>query len=158
MTVATYSRAQIALHWTVAILVVATWLLHDRMEEAFDARMDGDGVGALPLHAWLGLTVLALTLIRLALRLTRGVPPPPADDPPAMQAAANWTHRLIYLLLIAIPAGGAVAWFGQVEDAGDVHGTIANILMIIALGHALVALWHQYVKKDGLLRRMMRAG
>jgi cytochrome b561 len=37
------------------------------------------------------------------------------------------------------------------------HALAANVLMMVVLGHVLIALYHQYVVKDGLLRRMMRA-
>jgi cytochrome b561 len=43
-------------------------------------------------------------------------------------------------------------------DNGDIHGFFANVLLILALGHALMALYHQYILKDGLLSRMMKAG
>ena len=33
---------------------------------------------------------------------------------------------------------------------------MANLLVILAAGHAVVALWHQFVLKDGTLRRMLR--
>ena len=60
-------------------------------------------------------------------------------------------------LLIAVPLGGICTFFLGL-DVGDVHALAANVLMIVVLGHALMALYHQYVLKDGLLRRMMRAG
>jgi cytochrome b561 len=71
--------------------------------------------------------------------------------------AADWGHRLIYLLMIAVPLGGIATYFLGI-DVGDLHALAANVLMVIVLGHALMALYHQYVLKDGLLRRMMKAG
>ena len=48
---------------------------------------------------------------------------------------------------------------GAVVDAvADVHALLANVLMVVAGGHALIALYHQYVLKDRLLLRMMRPG
>ena len=70
--------------------------------------------------------------------------------------AADWGHRLIYLLMIAVPLGGISTFFLGL-DVGELHGLAANVLMVVVLGHALMALYHQYVVKDGLLRRMMQA-
>ena len=75
-----------------------------------------------------------------------------------MQQAAVWGHRLLYVLMLAVPALGAAAWYGGIEDAGEVHELAGNALMIVALGHAAVALWHQYVRRDGTLTRMLRPG
>lgn len=148
-----YSAAQIGLHWGTALLVPLAWLTHDGAEDAFDAMRDG-AAAALPLHAWLGLAVLALTLVRLALRLTRGAPPPPAADPQPQRLAAAWVHRLIYALLLLVPAGGLAMWLTAERTP---HGLMANLLMVLALGHAAVALFHHYVRRDGLILRMMRA-
>ena len=70
--------------------------------------------------------------------------------------AADWGHRLIYLLMIAVPLGGVCTFFLGL-DVGDFPALGANVLMIVILGHALMALYHQYVLKDGLLGRIMRA-
>lgn len=70
--------------------------------------------------------------------------------------AADWGHRLIYLLMIAMPLGGIATFFLGI-DVGEVHGLAASVPMLVVLGHALMALYHQYVLKDGLLRRMMKA-
>lgn len=147
-----YSAAQIGLHWATALLVPLAWLTHDGAEDAFDALRDGAGA-VLPLHAWIGLAVLALTLLRLALRLTRGAPPAPAADPAAQRLAAAWVHRLIYALLVLVPAGGLAMWLSGGKTP---HGLMANLLLVLALGHAAVALWHHYIRRDGLILRMTR--
>ena len=107
-------------------------------------------------HVAFGMAILALVLLRLVVRLRRGVPEAPGVPGSLQVKAADWGHRLIYLLTIAVPLGGMSIWFGGMDN-GDVHGFFANALMIVVLGHALMALYHQYVLKDGLLRRMMRA-
>jgi cytochrome b561 len=73
-----------------------------------------------------------------------------------LYAAATWGHRGLYLLLVAVPALGLAAWFGGLRALGDVHQVAANVLMIAAAAHAFMALWHQFVIKDGLLLRMLR--
>ncbi len=150
-----YSGLQIALHWLVAALIIATWLTHDGAEDAYDTVRDG-GTAGFVLHVALGLSVLALVVVRLVVRLSRGAPAAPGEPGSLAVKAADWGHRLIYLLMIAVPLGGIATWFLG-ADVGDVHGLAGNTLMIVVIGHALLALYHQYVLKDGLLRRMMKA-
>jgi cytochrome b561 len=151
-----YSRLQIALHWLVAILIVTAWFTGEGAEDAMEVVEEGGGVGFVP-HVAIGLSVLALVVVRLLLRFRRGAPVAPGVPGSLAVRAAEWGHRLIYLLMIAVPLGGASVFFLGL-DLGDVHGLAANVLMLVVLGHALMALFHQYVLKDGLLRRMMKAG
>jgi cytochrome b561 len=149
-----YSGLQIGLHWLVAILIPLAWITHDGAEEAWDAMEKGTAPGFVP-HVALGMAVLVLVLVRLVVRLTRGAPAAPGTPGSLQVRAAEWGHRLIYLLMIAVPLGGASIFFLEMDN-GDIHGLFANILMIVVLGHALMALYHHYVVKDGLIRRMMR--
>jgi cytochrome b561 len=150
-----YSRLQIVLHWLVAVLILGAWLSGEGAEEALEAVEAGAGSGFVP-HVAFGLAVLGLVVVRILVRLTRGAPTAPGRPGSLSVTAAHWGHRLIYLLMIAVPLGGSSIWFLGL-DVGEVHGLAANLLMLIVLGHALMALYHQYVLKDGLLRRMMKA-
>ena len=150
-----YSRPQIALHWAVAVLVAYNYVFAETVEDAFDQMLEG-AVGTAPgtpLHVWIGLAVLALVVVRLGLRLAQGAP---SAEPGLPGQLATWGHRLLYALMLAVPVGGGVAWFGLNEEVGDVHGAAANALMILAGLHALVALGHHFVLKDGILMRMLR--
>ena len=60
-------------------------------------------------------------------------------------------------MMLAVPVLGAVTWFGGMDATADLHVIAVNVLMILALGHAAMASFHQYVLRDGLLGRMMRA-
>jgi cytochrome b561 len=151
-----YSGLQIALHWLIAILIPLAWLSSGGAEEAWDAMEEGATAPAFVPHVAFGLAILALVVVRLIVRLRRGVPEAPGVPGSLQVKAADWGHRLIYLLMIMVPLGGISIWFGGMDN-GDVHGLFANVLMLVVLGHALVALYHQYVVKDGLLRRMMKA-
>lgn len=150
-----YSGLQIALHWLVAILIAVAWFTGEGAEEAMEVVEEG-GTAGFVAHVALGLAILTLVLVRVLVRLSRGAPPAPGAPGSLAVKAADWGHRLIYLLMIAVPLGGASVFFLGL-DVGEVHGLAANLLMLVVLGHALMALYHQYVLKDGLLRRMMRA-
>jgi cytochrome b561 len=150
-----YSGVQIALHWLVAILIVIAWFTGDGGKHAMDTIEKGGVAGFVP-HVALGLSILALVLVRLLVRFGRGAPAAPGTPGSLSVIAADWGHRLIYLLMIAVPLGGVCTFFLGL-DVGDFHELGANVLMIVILGHALMALYHQYVLKDGLLGRIMRA-
>ena len=150
-----YSGLQIALHWIMVVLIPLAWLSSGGAEEAWDGMEKGVAPGFVP-HIAFGMAISVLAILRLVVRLKRGAPAAPGAPGSLLVRAAEWGHWLIYLLMIAVPLGGMSVWFGGMDN-GDIHGLFANVLMIVLLGHALMALYHQYVLKDGLLRRMMRA-
>ncbi|MCG6902928.1 MAG: cytochrome b/b6 domain-containing protein [Rhodobacter sp.] len=153
-----YSRLQIWLHWLIAILIAATWFTHEDMGRALRTRLDAGatGIEGNTLHVWLGGAAFALVAIRIVVRLVQGAPAAVPGANPLLDQAALWGHRLLYLLMIAAPALGAVAWYGGLKSAGEIHEIAANALVIVALGHAGVAIWHHAVLKDGVLTRMIR--
>jgi cytochrome b561 len=151
-----YSRIQIGLHWLIAILIVTAWWTGDGARAALDAfEESGAAPGFVP-HVALGLAILALVVLRVIVRLSRGAPTAPGVPGSLAVKAAGWGHLLIYALMIGVPLGGISAWFLGLET-GDIHALFANALMVIVLGHTAFALYHQYIVKDGLLRRMMKA-
>lgn len=149
-----YSGIQIALHWLIAVLIAIAWFTGEGAGDAMEIVEEGGVAGFVP-HVAIGLAILALVVVRVLVRLGRGAPAAPGLPGSMSVVAADWGHRLLYLLMIAVPLGGVCTWFLGL-DVGELHELAANILMIVALGHAAMALFHQYVLKDGLLRRMMR--
>lgn len=154
-----YSPLQIGLHWTIAALVAVQLLFHDGMEDAFDDLVDGDRVrgdelaGAW-LHAGVGATILALALLRLAVRLKRGAPAPHRDKPAFLIWIAAATHWALYGFILVMPLVGAVAWFGLIEDAGEVHAFAAKLLLPLIGLHMLGALGEHFVFRNDTLKRM----
>lgn len=150
-----YSRTQIGLHWLIFGLFVANYAFSDGMGRALRVlEAGGQPEGLAPwLHLGIGSTVLVLTLLRLALRLRRGVPEP-ATAAPIWAFAARWGHRALYLLMVLLPLTGLRAWIGADLAAGDIHEVLVNVTLVVILGHAGAALFHHYVLKDGLLSRM----
>lgn len=147
-----YSRPQIALHWLTLLLLIGIWFTKGGAGIALEAAREGVAVSP-PLHAIIGITVLIVTVIRIALRYTHGAPAPVATDSDAQQKATIWGHRLLYLLLILAPLGGIFTWLTVSKTP---HGLLGYVLFILVLGHAVLALWHHHVKKDGLMKRMTR--
>ncbi|SEM67958.1 cytochrome b561 [Loktanella fryxellensis] len=153
-----YSRLQIGLHWLIAVLILATWWLGDGMGRALRDRAEAGetGITGDTWHVWLGGAVLLLVIVRLILRLRTGVPDPLAGTPAPLQLAGTWGHRALYLLMIVAPTMGALAWYAGLRQLGDPHVLVANTLMILALGYAVMGLYHHYIRKDGTLTRMTR--
>jgi cytochrome b561 len=168
-----YTGVAIALHWVTAALVVAQiawgWWMQEIPKQPVGPRVD-----AFNLHKSLGLTLLALTLVRLGWRLAH--PPPPLPPLPAWQAlTAKVTHFLLYALLIVQPLAGYLGsvWSGYpvrfygttlpawgAKDAAlkelcsVVHlwGGVA-LTALIAL-HVAGALAHALIHRNGIVARM----
>jgi len=172
---ASYSRAQKFLHWAIFVLVSGLYLL--TYAEGLFAR---DGVGrewVWWLHISFGLLLAAFVLVRLVVRVAVSVPEPDAAANPWEARLASLTHGLLYLLLIALPIAGIIlAWargatlsfFGIftipapfaadrafAHQVQDIHGLLADVIVILAAFHAAAALLHHFVRRDGVLRRML---
>lgn len=156
-----YTRLQLGLHWAIAGLILGNYVLSDAMPGLFDRMIEagaqGGSLAGGGLHVWIGLAVLVLVLVRLPVRLISGAPAAPAGTPPLLDRAGRYGHLALYVLMLLVPMLGALAWFQGIEQLGDVHVLAMNALMLLALAHAGAAIYHQYVRRDGLLVRMMRA-
>ncbi|MBY9062961.1 cytochrome b [Sphingomonas yunnanensis] len=167
-----YSRVAIAFHWTIAALVIfniAVGLGHDPIP-ALRALM--------PAHKAIGLTVLALTALRVAWRLAHRPPPLPAHTPGWERGAAHATHWTLYLLLVLLPLSGWVmvsgpegrrplSWFGAfdlpylpvtspaAEGAAKAHGLLGWVMLALVLLHVAAALRHHLLLRDQVLGRML---
>lgn len=164
-------------HWTVVALILAQGTLGLVMVEL------PRGPGVIPyysFHKSLGLTIFAFAALRLAWRAFDPRPAMPTGVPAWQDGAARAGHVLLYVLLFAVPLSGwwfdSVAalrplyWFGLFEVphltgpdksikefAEELHGFLFWTLVVVAAGHAAVALYHQLALRDGLLARMWPA-
>lgn len=160
-TVTGYSTAQVALHWTVVVLVVFQFVANSPMASAWRAMQRGEAApaDAMPLanlHAVAGVLILLLALARIYLKVTRGTPKPPADEPRILQIFAEATHGLLYLLLLLVPVSGAVAWFGGVAQAAQGHVVLKTVLMLAVVLHVAGALFQHFIRRSDVLMRMLR--
>lgn len=169
-----YGSVARALHWAAALFVVAGWLLGTFIDD-FPKSAEPS---VLFVHMSLGLTILALLLVRLGWRLADPVPPA------AETAFSPWSDRLallmqwlLYALLLAAPVSGIVLEFARgqpvpvfglfdiaspwprdrafARSVKEVHELLTDALLILASLHALAALAHHYVLKDATLLRML---
>ncbi len=168
-----YTTTAIALHWLIAVAVVAQiafgwWMLQVPKDPV------GPRVNAFNLHKSIGLTLLLLVAIRIAWRATHR--PPTLPPMPAWQAnAARLNHWILYACLVVQPLSGYVGsavsgypvrYFGLLlpgwapkniplkELLSVVHFVSSWILVAAITLHIAAALKHQFVDRDQLLRRM----
>ena len=169
-----YTSTAIFLHWLIALLVVANFGLGLYMTEI-------EGLTPAKLryfswHKWAGVTVLLLATVRVLWRLANPVPPYPDSMPPWQQRIATTIHFGLYALLFGVPlsgyflslaAGVPVVYLGLFElpvligkDPGlkevleEAHELLNWLLAALVAVHVLAALKHQFIDRDGLMRRM----
>jgi cytochrome b561 len=164
-------------HWTSAALVIAALglgtymmqLVHDPAER-FELTQT---------HKSIGITVLALTVVRLCLRIfTRAPQPEPAA--PFVRLAAKAAHIVLYALLLVMPLSGWLIAtttpvrvptfvFGLVElpyplspdlaayrIAHTIHVVSAIFLAFLIVLHVAAAIIHAFLWHDRTLARMWR--
>ncbi len=164
---ARYSGAAIVFHWTIAAGVLLNlWI--------------GIVGGSFAIHKAVGITVLVLTIGRVAWRLAHRPPPLPATVPGWQRGLAHATHWSLYALLLAMPltgwamaSGGAVrrplTWFGLFDipylpvspptasAAQDGHAVLGYMMLALVALHVAGALHHHFVVRDRVLARMVPA-
>ena len=168
-----YNRVACALHWTIAILIVANLLVglfHDAMK----------GWPVMPVHKSIGLTVLALSLFRLIWRITHPAPPLPNHMSRLEAGLAHGLHWLLYGFMIVMPLSGWIMssagdrplnWFWMFDvpkfavAKGDAitglsrgaHTVLGYTMAVLVLGHIGAALRHHFILKDRILNRMLKS-
>ena len=137
-----FSLTQIALHWAVAALILFNLILSDDMSHLW-RQIRQNGPTPTTTGAWLhiiaGVAVLVLVAWRLILRFTRGVPEAPAGESVALKRAGDAGHVLLYVLMIALPVTGLLAFYGGISSLGELHGGILKALLWAVIGLHVVA-------------------
>ncbi|HZZ34551.1 MAG TPA: cytochrome b, partial [Caulobacteraceae bacterium] len=99
---ARYSTVAILLHWTIAALIVLQVVLGLRMGE----RTTPEAFAVFQLHKSVGITILLLSLARLAWRLIHRPPPEPATLAPWERSLATAVHWAFYIVMLGMPLTG----------------------------------------------------
>jgi cytochrome b561 len=166
-----YGSGAIAFHWAMVVLIIVVGilgLLHNSWPKTTQSFW-------INIHALIGLLVWVLLIARFWWR--SGHPPPalPPEVGGLARRLSGPVHRLLYALIFVIPIIGMVTfiWHGRALDFGafqvnfsvrsnraifhpteDLHGYLAYALFALAGMHALAALWHHFIRGDGVLKRM----
>lgn len=176
MTSMRYTRTAMLLHWLMAVLILGMFGLGIYMA---DLPLSPQKLKLYSYHKWAGISVLLLTLTRVAWRIGHPPPPLPASQPLWQQIAAHAGHGLLYVLIFAAPLSGwmmssalgfPVVWFGVLplpdligkdKELGEllklVHQCLNYVFLAVVTGHALAAIKHQWLDRDGTLARMLPA-
>jgi cytochrome b561 len=165
-------RSLVLLHWlTASCLVLGVALVLTR--EAVDGRAARGWL--LEGHRHFGLVVLLLFAARMVVRLRIGRLPHNAATSWLVRQLATLTHVLLYATILVLPLLGwalssasdkPVHFFGLTlpalvapdEDLADAlavwHVDAAWVLLGLVCLHAGAALWHHFIRHDGVLRAM----
>lgn len=170
-----YSGPAIGLHWLLALMLVGSFSVGVYMA---DLPVSPTRLKLYSWHKWAGVTILALSFVRLAWRITHR--PPPDAAMPAWQARlAHATHHTLYSLFFIVPlvgwayssaAGFPIVWFGVLplpdfvpvdkalaEAIKPWHERTAMLMALLVLLHVAGALKHHFIDRDGLIDRMRPA-
>jgi cytochrome b561 len=169
-----YGSVAQAFHWVTAILVLVTFIYGPGGSEqrVYSPARDFDR----QLHETLGMCVFALVVLRILWRMVDSRPVSP-QVPRWMAVAAKAVQGILYLLLFALPITAvAGAWLeghpltllagleippllGRSHDAGaqiaTLHTWLGDAILWLAGFHALAALYHHIILKDGVLASML---
>ncbi|ANT49971.1 cytochrome b561 [Mesorhizobium amorphae] len=156
-----YTRTQILLHWTIAVLIVLQLVIGEDIKPAYRAFSRGTEPATADIfnaniHVYVGLAVLALAIWRFAVRLLRGVPAAPPEESVLLKRIAAATHFLLYLFIFGMPITGALAWYFSFRAMGEIHELGKPVIIIVVGLHTAAALWHHFFVKSDVLVRMLR--
>ena len=166
-----YDRKTIALHWCTAVLVAALWIIAQIIDDfpAGPLRVDARSV-----HISFGIVLAVVLAIRVIWRI-RGASALYPDREGGLNRLAALGHWSLYTLAIvaallgmanALVRGDSLFNLFTLPDLahgdrdirkfmGSLHGWVANTLVVLALGHVILALFHHYVLGDSVMRRML---
>ncbi len=172
-----YGWVAIALHWVVAALVIGQWLLGEAMHEWVEDR--NLRFVLFQYHKSTGLLILVLAVARILWRLKEPTPRPPADQPLWQVRLARAVHWALYALILLLPISGwlrvstaerqlPIMFFDLFEVPKlmgpnkalseifeEAHEVMASLILALVLLHVAGALYHHFVRRDGVLRRML---
>ncbi len=164
-----YGVIAVIIHWLSVVLILAllaTGFRADGMEDA------ASKTAFLRIHVPLGATILLLTLARVCWWLFADNKPPSIPMPTWQDRASRTVHVLFYVVILGMAASGiamiaasgaaSVIFGGSSEALADFweypprlpHGLGGRAIIVLFVFHAGAALYHHFLIRDGLLRRM----
>jgi cytochrome b561 len=167
-----YHPLLVSLHWLLAILILFSLLTGSNILAEL-GNDDPEKIAILKVHMIVGLVIFSLMLLRLIVRIKTKKPKEIDTGNTIINKAGKYTHYIFYVLVFLIVASGLgvailtglpdIVFFesGAVlpETFNDLlprkaHGFLTKALFFLIVLHLLAVLYHQFVRKDGLLSRM----
>lgn len=165
------------LHWGIVALIIAQYVLAETADEMADGPDKLEMIGR---HKSVGMLILLLAVARIGWKMANRGLPQPVPMARTQQIAAAAGHGILYLLLLALPLSGWImssaagyppTFFGLFELPSlvgasedleevfhEVHEVLFSALVVVAVLHALAAVFHHVWMKDDSLRRMLPFG
>lgn len=172
MTVRRYHTSLVVLHWLLALLILGElvlgyWFLKPT------PNSDPLKVDVLEWHMAGGMLIASLMIVRLIIRIRTSHLPDLNSESRILQRIAKVSHYGFYMLVIlmagtglstAVLSGLNLIVFGRSGDPLPLdlaayptrvaHSYLAVALLIILTLHIVAVIYHQYLRKDSVLRRM----
>ena len=166
-----YHAALVTLHWLLAALLIVSLGIGTFALKTLP-NSSPDKIGALQGHLIVGGLILLLTLLRLVVRMRSDHPAPATTGNALLDRLAPAMHWSLYLLVLVMVGSGiamsvlaglpGIVFGGVGSLPADfnalppraVHGIVAKLLTLAIAAHVAAALYHQFVRRDGLLSRM----
>ena len=175
-----YDTLSRAFHWLTAIAVLVAFILGPGgFGRLMRQGIDPATRSGIVWHESLGVLIFVLTLLRLIWVALRPAAPT-VSMPGWMTLASKLVHLVLWVLLLALPMtamlalgseghpltllGGvrveqfpviAASPLAHLADWGDVHGFLGDLIIWLAGGHAVAAIYHHVVLKDSVLTSML---
>jgi cytochrome b561 len=172
-----YGNVAMALHWVMALLLIALIVLGLYMVSLPDVGFDTGKIALILYHKEFGILALVLALLRLAWRVGQALPSLVDTLPDWQKFIARFVHLCFYGLMFALPvtgwlmssAGGFPVSFLSLFELPDfvpqsdylfraftlVHQWLSYALIALILVHVAAALKHHFVNKDETLKKML---
>ena len=177
---ARYGRVARLLHWTMVVTLLLQFVVGYSLEQAglldgvVDRWLGGDEDQLLVVHVVLGVSLLALAVVRVVWRRVAGLPPWAEGLSTRERRLAHRTEQVLYAVMFLIPLTGLALvtisgedwdlargeWQAPLEWVDDdvvlgAHVTTHVVFFAAFAAHVGLVLKHQLVDRDGLLRRML---
>lgn len=174
-----YTRTAQVLHWLMAIIFIAVWLIGSYSGNFLSYDVDGSFKGdVISLHKNLATTIIFLVVVRIFWRYTHPAPKLPDSMSPMMQKIAHIGHLALYFMLLALPITGCLwSWsLGYPAPvlylfdlpalvsknpeitaiAKPMHIYLSWGAALLLIGHILAALKHHFIDRDHVLDSMTK--
>jgi cytochrome b561 len=155
------------IHWLSVLLVAIAYITAESAEDL--------GKGGGQWHVFAGLALLLMFVPRLIARFS--AEPTPVSASIFQAWSARLVHTALLLFVVVQPLLGLLMIWAEgealpvpftpwqlhplvvlgepwAETLEELHETVGNVFYAVIALHALAALWHQFVRRDGLMRRM----
>lgn len=174
-----YTRIAQILHWLMAIIFIAAWIIGFYSGNFLSYDVDGSFKGTvITLHKNIATVIIFLVIVRIFWRYTHPAPELPNTMSPTMKRLAHFGHLALYFMLLALPITGCLFSWSAGHPAPvlylfnlptliaenpeitaivkPLHIYISWAAGILLAGHILAALKHHFIDKDTVLVSMTK--